>query len=177
MNLYDHEIIQVRELLARIKPQSASYLDLTGQPDNSSTTPTGKIGEFVSGAIEFDAPVSLTTNVDANVTSISLTPGDWDVWGIVYFSGGATTIVTNLVVSVSPTSATQNTGNGRWASEVYASETIFSASRVPSLALAQTRFILSATTTYYLTARASFTVSTCTAYGIIQARRRRHFPG
>ena len=45
----------------------------------------GKIGEYQSAGIGFGSAISLTTATPANVTSISLTAGDWDVSGVIYF--------------------------------------------------------------------------------------------
>ena len=154
----------------------SAYLDLIGQNDNSTTTPTGKIGEYISATVASGSAVSLSNNTPANVTSISLTPGDWDVWVNGYFNGGATTTVGNLIVSISTTSATLNTANGNLAVSQENNELIFGGSG-QSLNTGAVRISLAATTTVYFVAQAGFAVDTATAYGIIQARRRRMYPG
>src|SRR5216684_1358028 len=75
----------------------------TATNDNAAA---GKVGEYISSTIATGSSVTLTTNTTANVTSISLTAGDWDVTGAVDFTFGATTSYTNLIGSVSSTSAT-----------------------------------------------------------------------
>jgi len=65
----------------------------------------GNVGEVVSSFVVIGSPVSLTTNVAANITSISLTAGDWDVQGNVNFAGTSATI-TALTGGISVTSAT-----------------------------------------------------------------------
>jgi hypothetical protein len=54
----------------------------------------GKLGEIISSNIVVGSAVSLTTNTPANITSLSLTAGDWDVWGLMNSSeGSGTTLV------------------------------------------------------------------------------------
>lgn len=176
MNLAEHEIIQLTDFLRRLKPQSSSYLDLIGQPDNTTATITGHMGQYLSATLAEASALALTTNTALNVTSLSLTAGDWDVWGSVWFSGNAATTVAWAAGSVGTTSATLSSDLGALTrifmnSEVPFATTFFNVNAGP------TRIHLSATTTTYLVARAVFAVNTMSAYGTIQARRCRHFPG
>lgn len=128
----------------------------------------GNPGEYIESVIVSGSAVSLTTSTAANVTSISLTAGDWDVVGNVLFVTTATTSITQAAASINNVSATMDTIS-------------FAQSTVPAMvpgvdtpfALAPNtrRYSLSATTTVYLVARAFFTASTLTAYGKISARR------
>jgi predicted nucleic acid-binding protein len=56
----------------------------------------GKVGEFITSNIVVGSAVALTTGTAANVTSVSLTAGDWDVCGEVDLSTAATTNVTGV---------------------------------------------------------------------------------
>ena len=76
-----------------------------GTTTNDSAA-TGNVGEFVTATVAVGAAVALTTATTANVTSISLTAGDWDVSGQVNFTPGATTSITVLQCGVSLTTAT-----------------------------------------------------------------------
>lgn len=49
----------------------------------------GYVGEFVSSEVLIASATSLTQNVAKNITSISLTAGDWNVWGNVWISSTA----------------------------------------------------------------------------------------
>lgn len=142
----------------------------SGTATNDSAA-TGQVGEFVSNAIGSGSAISLTTSTPANITSISLTAGDWDVWGNIAFSPGATTTVSNLIASIGTTSA--SVGGFSQA----ASQLPFPASFVPNLVISvlppAQRLSLSATTTVYLVANSSFATSTLSAYGSLNARRRR----
>lgn len=174
----DHEIVQLQDFLQRRRVQCASYLDIIGQSPNGTTTTTGQIGEYVSATVALADAIALTNVTAANITSISLSAGDWDVWANAYFTGNAATLVQNLVASISSTSATADAANGRITRYPISAGgvAIFAAGDI-TLNVGQSRFSLDATTTVYLVVNQSFSVSTCSGYGIIHARRRRHYPG
>jgi hypothetical protein len=143
---------------------------LKGTITNNSAA-AGEVGEYVSATVASGSAVSLTTNVAADVTSISLTAGDWDVSGTVGFNGGGGTSVTNLTGSISTTTATVG-GNGKQVSFVTAANVINTAGAgSPFLTTPRVRISIAATTTVYLVAYGLFSVSTLSAYGEITARR------
>jgi len=144
-----------------------SLQDTLGTTTNDAAV-AGGIGELLSGTIATGSSVSLTTATAANVTSVSLTAGDWDVSGTVDYNPGATTSITRLAQGVSSISATLG------AQDTYSQSA--TAANVPTavviaLPTPVTRISLAATTTIYLVASATFTVSTLTAFGTIRARR------
>ncbi len=123
----------------------------------------GYVGQFISSVILQSPGVSLTTNVAANVTSISLTAGDWDVWGNVSVSPGGLDLNANLAW-ISSTSATLP--DAALYNAVYpGANCAFLGVQCPYV-----RFSLSGTTTVYLSCEATFT-TTATACGGIYARR------
>jgi len=130
---------------------------------------TGSFGEFVSSQVLNSSAVSLTTNTFANVTSISLTAGDWDVSGILYFAGTSTTTVTQLIAGSSSSSASLGSQGAYWLQGFNGALTL--SAQDLGQALPVYRYSLSSTTTIYLFAYATFGVSTVKAYGLIQARR------
>lgn len=131
----------------------------------------GNIGEFVSATVSPLAAVALFTGIAANVTTISLSAGDWDVSGVLAFLPTATTSYRSAGGGISLTSLALpdlSTGAGvQWAGSA----------QIPVLPFGMTagplRVSIAATTTVYLTAMAAFTVSTLRAYGSISARRMR----
>lgn len=129
----------------------------------------GYVGEVITSTIAVGSAISLTTGVTANVTSISLTAGDWDVSGVVLMDSGATTNVTRVSAGTSSTSATADVTKG-YHSHIH-SGYVPGGGQFRSMPLNTSRFSLSGTTTIYLVALANFTVSTCIAYGTISARR------
>ena len=135
----------------------------------SPTSGVSATGEaIVTAAVAAASAVALTTNVTANVTSISLTAGDWDVTGIVQYTPAATTSITQLTQGSSSTSATLG-AQGTFSKFVTAANILTAVD--PAWALPTVRFSLTTTTTIYLVANATFTVSTLAAYGVIRARR------
>jgi hypothetical protein len=131
----------------------------------------GSIGELISSTVLFGAVVGVTTATDTNITSISLTAGDWDVWGSVNMYPTAGTIPTRYAGWISTTSATLPTAPNEGA--LYDLQTTLSASATYHYPVGSKRISLASTTTVYLSCRSNFTVSTMFAGGYIAARRRR----
>lgn len=157
---------------------SATSLDFTDTAGLIGTTTndnadTGSVGEIVSSNVAFSARSNIATATDSNVTSISLTAGDWDVSGIVGFFGTGTTSVTMVSGWISSTSATAPDVSLRTAEAYDAAARILYASGTmgTNLCIRPTRMSLSGTTTIYLSARSVFSASTLACYGIINARR------
>jgi hypothetical protein len=122
----------------------------------------GSVGEFVS-ANAAGGSVPLTTAVAANITSISLTAGDWDVDGNSNFAFSAASAVT-VIAAISATSATLPPG-------VFQGSLQGSTLTNATLPTGTTRFSLAATTTIFLVGFASFAGVTCNGGGFIRARR------
>lgn len=150
--------------------QRTGGVAIQGSNTNDSAS-AGYVGEYISSSIAAGAGPSLTTGVAANVTSISLTAGDWLVTAQAYVTMATTTSYTNVNYSISQTSATQDVTAGKWINF-----------QTPAAVIGNThitfgavtyRLSLSATTTVYLPAQATFTVSTAAAWGTIAARRLR----
>jgi hypothetical protein len=120
------------------------------------------VGEFVTSTA---AAVGLTTGAVANLTSISLTAGDWDVWGTVGFTPASTATV--LFGGINSTSATLP---GITSGVRLTMVQTFPSGQGQGGFVGQARFSLSATTTVYLVLRVDF-ASTCTGDGYIGARR------
>lgn len=139
-----------------------------GEPSTGSAT-AGNVGEYIESILASGSATSLTTTVPKTITSISLTAGDWDVDGAVYFIPAATTSVTRLTASSSLTTNTTDTTPGRLNQMPMAA--VVSGGPALTALLPIGRFSLSATTTVFLVADQAFTVSTLTGFGIIRARR------
>jgi hypothetical protein len=142
---------------------------IVGTTTNNNAN-VGSVGEYVNSTITSGSPVSLTSATSANITSISLTAGDWDVWGqVVPVPAGGTTI-TQTRGAIATTSAAIGAYGDVGSSLLSATQPIASAS---ILTIVPMRLSLSGTTTVFLVGQAIFTGSTCTAFGFISARRRR----
>lgn len=138
-----------------------------GSATNDSAA-AGFIGQVISALVAVGAPVSLTSTTAADITSISLTAGDWDVEGNVNFLGTAATI-TQLTASIGSTTATLATDG----SEVYSGLQTITASATDSVTMPTKRISVAGTTTIYLVGRAVFAAGTVGGFGSIVARRRR----
>lgn len=150
-------------------PTTAAALQGTTTNDNAVA---GRVGEYMSQDTLTGSAVSLTSSTAANVCSITLTPGDWDVWYDQYFNFGATTNVTQLIASISTSSATLQTGGSSYTNEVYPSAgEVPGSGSSPSISVGPRRISVNTNTTVYGVARATFTLSTAAAFGIIRARR------
>lgn len=143
----------------------------TGTATNDSAA-AGKVGEIISSAVDFGSAISLTTNTDTNITSISLTAGDWDVSVWNNFLPAASTTVVAIGNSISTTSATTNSATGGFTSLRYPAGTVLGAIDA-TVTIGPVRLSLASTTTVFLVVKAQFATSTMTAYGKIVARRMR----
>jgi len=126
-------------------------------------------GEAIQSTIAVGSAVSLTTGTSATVTSISLPAGEWYVNGQVDYRAGASTSITILTQGISTTAATL--GAQDTFSRSVSAAFVPTASNDVGLPMRGQLFTLTATTTIYLVANATFTVSTLSAYGTIEARR------
>lgn len=139
---------------------SASVIGTTTN-DNAAT---GYIGEVVTSTVASGAGVSLVTGTAKTITSISLTAGDWDVYGM--FGAFTDTAITSVIAG---SSLTTNT-TGAEDSTVYAAP--ISGNQTLQSAIPTVRVSIASTTTIYLVGRVAFT-GTCVGYGRITARRAR----
>lgn len=133
----------------------------------------GSVGEYISSTIASGSAVTLTTATGANMTSVSLTAGDWDVSCDFHYNPGATTNITGGSSSISSTTATITSfGNGDGTVVTLVSPAV---GAVIGQNFAQhvgpVRVSLSGTTTYFAVSNYNFTVSTLQVYGTLRARR------
>lgn len=138
--------------------------DLSGGSANA-----GMVGEFISSEVLRSAPVSISSTVTANVTSINLTAGDWDVdWisvantsGVIISQEGGISLTSATITAPAPANGYSQSWNGGSG----AANTEFPMSGAG-------RVLLSAPATLYLVIFGNFT-GTGGGYGYVGARRRR----
>ena len=141
----------------------------TATNDNAAA---GKIGEIISSAVVVGSAVSLSTATGANITSISLTAGDWDVRACAGFHGSGTTVFFSTRAGINTTTATLPLASaGGLVVKGEAAGVVYSYDQV--LGVPTVRVSVGSTTTVYLVAYSDFTTSTMVAYGFIEARRAR----
>lgn len=149
-----------------ITPNSVAGIKGTTTNDSAQA---GSIGDFVSSAV--GSLVAMSSGTARDVTSISLTAGDWDITGNLGFLPGGTTSVSAIAGSITLTSATFN-DNAQNSFQDYYSAVVPGGSTTFYKPLPTLRLSLAATTTVFLVARASFAVgSFFTGSCFIRARR------
>lgn len=150
--------------------QSIAFTPTTGGVIGTTVADSasaGTVGEVISSTILVASAVSLTTGTNTNVTSISLTAGDWDLWGNIFYSAGASTVIVQIYAGIS-------SSTGGLDDSLYSLLSLtFSTGTNQGLVAPCRRFNLSSTTTIYLVALSNFSASTLKASGSIFARRRR----
>ena|SRR6185312_3103461 len=122
---------------------------------------SGKVGEFVTSNVAAGSATSISSATATNLTSISLTAGDWDVWGNIRLA--STGLNAAADVWISTTSATLPDASLRNGIVVTHTAVALSAPTV--------RLSLSGTTTVYISAQITITSGTSTQCGTLSARR------
>jgi len=151
----------------------SSTSGIIGTTTNDSAA-AGSVGQYAETVVPFASRFSVATNTAVNTTSISLTAGDWDVWGNQGYFTGAGTIVVDMSAWVSATSATQPDLSLIASVSLGTGIVICATGNAGyNLTIPMQRFRLATTTTIYLSSYNNFSVSTLLAYGAINARRRR----
>jgi hypothetical protein len=148
----------------------AKYLLGTGTNDNAAA---GYVGEFVTATVATPGS-GLTTATPLNVTNISLTAGDWDIWTCIDYLYTAAT-VTDIRGGPSLTTITLPTqagGSGLGTDGLAICPANFvTISDTQTLDSGPVRLSIAATTTVFLVAQATFSAGTVSAFGTIRARR------
>lgn len=135
---------------------------IVGTTTNNNAN-AGSVGEYVDNT---GTGVALTSGVSANITSISLTAGDWDVSGTLQTVPAGATTTQSITVGISTTSATL--GAFSTLTQISSAIPAGSGSATPTPIV---RLSLASTTTVYLVGNVAFAVSTMSSNGFIRARR------
>lgn len=144
-------------------------IDATTCEIRNYTRAIGNIGAYLSSQVLVASGVSITTVTAKTITSITLTPGDWDVGGFVGIKGTGTTSFTLEAGGISLVNNTLPTDNNFFRYLHVA--TVFGVNDPFTSTCPTTRVSISTDTVVYLVGYASFTASTATAFGKIFARR------
>lgn len=113
--------------------------------------------------------VSLTNNTNANVCGITLTAGDWDVWGNVRFAANALTTASLFQGGINTTSATLGFNGALTVLPL----SVSAAGTEPAFQVGTLRVSTASTIPVYLVDFSTFATSTMNGEGFIAARRRR----
>ena len=135
---------------------------IVGTTTNNNAN-AGSVGEYITATQATN--VTLANQAVANITSISLTAGDWDVEGNASFTFSVGGIA--AACAISTTSASIPPPYAGTAQLQMTGQTLIS----PILPTGRARVLIAATTTVYLVGYASFGSGTCAGQGTIWARR------
>lgn len=136
---------------------------IVGTTTNNNAN-AGSFGEYQAAA---PGAISLTTGTAANIASVSLAAGDWDVDCTAIFIPAGGTTVSSLNAAVTTTSATLP---GATSAQTTFNLT-FTTGAAQGFPVPTVRVSLASTTTTYCVGAAAFGVSTMQGQGIIRARR------
>lgn len=151
---------------------ATSYTGPTLGVTSGSSAAAGQVGEVIQSIVLVGSAVALTTGTATNITSITLSAGDWNIWGETISAGTSTTNFGSFYGSISTTSATLNVTPGNISLLSYGSAGVVpGAGNGTSVSIGPVIANISGSTTYFLIALDTFSVSTATAWGVITARR------
>lgn len=150
--------------------RAVSVLSVIGTTTNNNAS-AGSVGEYISSTVV--APPAGGTNLPnttySNVTSVSLTAGDWDVSGFTGWGNGSGTNNIALVMSQITTISADISNPCVEICNIGTSIYLIANTVSP---LATTRISIASTTTVYLTSVAYFSGGgTISGYGTLRARR------
>lgn len=141
---------------------------IIGTTTNDSAM-AGRVGEYIESNVLQASAVALVNATGKDITTLSLTAGDWDVEGNVCFIPANTTVCTTMFGAISLASNNVNSTYLRGA--MTASSFTGDNSKTPSVPAPIQRISINGPTTVFLVAYSDFSVSTCGAFGFIRARR------
>jgi hypothetical protein len=154
---------------------------LVGVTDGSNAA-AGNVGEYISSIVPFGSGVSLSSGTSTQLATITLSAGDWDVSGEVYFSFPGTRTTTFYVGAISTSNASAFPGTSAPGDGGFDYGQAFPGSGATGGGNTEpytingltTRVSSNASVTLYLMCYIAFTGSgTVTGYGALRARRRR----
>ncbi len=152
-------------IVLSLRGQGTGGVQTQGTTAGGNAT-AGYVGELISSVIPSASAVAIVSSTPKNLTSISLTAGDWDVYGNITFNGSLVAIAT-ANVWISTTSATLPDLSLYNGIAVAASSTaIIYGANAPYV-----RISISTTTTVYISGNVVLTGGTCAMQGGIYARR------
>ena len=130
-----------------------------------TAVPASYIGQILNSVVT--THVTLSTGILTNITSLSLTAGNWLLSGTLAFDSTGTATESTIVLSAFSgiTTTDQVSGDNRFVAKAPTSSYDVSAT-IPNWPVT-----ISATTTYYLKARMDFSSGTNRSYGRLTAVR------
>ncbi len=157
-----------RKLASADLANVAGQIPGTGTNDNAAA---GDVGEYVASQVISGAAVALGSGNAADITHITLSAGDWDVWGLISTLPAGTTTQSDIRGWTNTISATDPLppNSGAYAETQMA----IGAGLAQTLPIGMQRISVAngVNQNVYLSATVTFATSTLGAFGFIGARR------
>jgi hypothetical protein len=131
----------------------------------------GSVGEFQSATLSSGSAITLTSGVTSNVVTLTLTAGDWDVWGELAWQAGSAT--TSGVMSGGTTTTSLGTptaASGGYDYYQFSSGTFPSSGKM-IVPVGINRINVNSSTIVYLVTSVNFSGGVMQSWGSIFARR------
>lgn len=138
---------------------------------DGSAAVAGNVGETISQSVAPGSAIVLTNATIADVTSVPLTPGDWDVWANIGIAPGAGATMTSISAWINIGSAVDPGAPNGGAYVTSVPPAAFAAQQV--LPVGSMTIETATNITAYLSTNVAFSGGTAGAFGAITARRRR----
>lgn len=143
----------------------SSTTGVVGTTTNDSAA-AGSVGEYISSNVPLSPGTNIASNTATNLTSISLTAGDWDVSGNITYNGSSAISVIAWANIINTASATLPSDGSNYVLNTGVSTTYAGGTCIT------TRVSVASTTTVYLIGYVTLSgVTTCVMGGNISARR------
>jgi hypothetical protein len=168
-------------LLSFVTTGPLGPVPLVGVTDGSNAA-AGNVGEYISNIVPFGSGHTMSNGVAAQLATITLSAGDWDVDGVAYFGFPATITTTFYVGFIStsnsgafPGTSAPSDGGFDYCQQVPGSGATGITSTEPyTINGLHTRVNSATSVTLYLMGDINFSGSgTVTGYGALRARRMR----
>lgn len=147
----------------------ATQLIGKGTATNDSAS-AGYIGEYIESIVSTATNYTVSTGVYQNITSISLTAGDWDIYGQMDIGPNGATLAGNMLCAISANSGSTTTDHVTGDNVLSVNGTASTSNFGQTVSWRRT---ISGTTTYYLKVSLAYSAGTPRFRGKIYARRRR----
>ena len=140
---------------------------MPGQSTNVAVS-SGNVGEVLIAQVLYSSAITITSNIVADITSLSITAGDWDIFGNFTVENTGGSYLSTCLGWLSSTSATQPDNS-------VCSGAIYTINVCPkqSCGVMPIMVSLSTTTIYYLSTLSIQVAGALAAAGTIYAIRRR----
>lgn len=133
----------------------------------------GNIGEFISTALPSASAITLSNGVATSIISLSLSGGDWNVWGQVVTVVQAATVVTVIEGGLNSTTSALPAFTTGALTELALGTAGLNGGSSNVLNVGPIQVLNATTATTYLLGSMGFSVSTAAMYGSLKARRAR----